>query len=122
MAWSTTPIPPMRAEWTAFGVCTRGATAPPRPATRLASGGVATTSTRAEDSHGYGGATAQLEILANGSLSQRGSLCWCYCAALRYQRSPDDRLVLVHAAGGRNGDARRLDDVDGVDADARTDV
>src|SRR5207249_4754837 len=36
----------------------------------------------------------------------------------------DDRLVRVHVGDGRDADARRLDDVDGVDADAdaRTDV
>src|SRR2546427_1109462 len=49
MASSTTPIPPMRADWTASGACTSGSTAPPRGATRRASGGAATTSTtRAE--------------------------------------------------------------------------
>jgi hypothetical protein len=30
--------------------------------------------------------------------------------------------VHVHVGDGRDADARRLDDVDGVDADARTDV
>jgi hypothetical protein len=30
--------------------------------------------------------------------------------------------VRVHVGDGRNADARRLDDVDGVDADAWTDV
>ena len=34
----------------------------------------------------------------------------------------NDRLVHVHVRDGRDADARRLDDVDGVDADARTDV
>ena len=43
-------------------------------------------------------------------------------AALRRQRGGDDRLVLVDVGNGRDADARRLDDVDGVDADARTDV
>jgi hypothetical protein len=43
-------------------------------------------------------------------------------AALRRQRGADDRLVRVHVGDGRDADARRLDDVDGVDADARTDV
>src|SRR2546425_9369674 len=45
MASSTTPIPPMRADWTASGACTNGSTAPPRGAMRRASGGAATTST-----------------------------------------------------------------------------
>ena len=34
----------------------------------------------------------------------------------------DDALVRVHGGDGRDADARWLDDVDGVDADARTDV
>ena len=42
-------------------------------------------------------------------------------AALRRQRGGDDRLVRVHVGDGRDADVRRLDDVDGVDADARTD-
>src|SRR3989442_1722447 len=59
MASSTTPIPPMRADWTASGACTSGSTAHPRGATRRASGGAATTSTtRAERSRGCRGATA----------------------------------------------------------------
>src|SRR5215831_21037653 len=45
MASSITLIPPMRADWTASGACTSGSTAPPRGATRRASGGAATTST-----------------------------------------------------------------------------
>src|SRR3989442_4221464 len=35
----------MRADWTAFGACTSGSTAPPRDATRRACGGAGTTST-----------------------------------------------------------------------------
>src|SRR2546426_1133531 len=63
MASSTTPIPPMRADWTASGACTSGSTAHPRGATRRASGGAATTSTtRAERSPGCRRATAGLEI------------------------------------------------------------
>src|SRR5258706_13866707 len=47
----------MRADWTPSGACTRGSTAPPRGATRRASGGAATTSTRrAERSRGRHGA------------------------------------------------------------------
>jgi hypothetical protein len=34
----------------------------------------------------------------------------------------NDHLVHIHAGNGRDADARRLDDIDGVDADARTDV
>src|SRR3989442_9266751 len=53
----------MRAEWTASGACSSGSTAPPRGATRRASGGAATTSTtRAERSRGCRGGTAELEI------------------------------------------------------------
>src|SRR5213595_896211 len=43
-------------------------------------------------------------------------------AALRCQRGGNDRLVRVHVGDGRDADARRLDDVDGVDADAWPDV
>src|SRR5215831_2478905 len=43
-------------------------------------------------------------------------------AALRCQRGVDDRLVRIHVGDGRDADARRLDDVDGVDADAWTDL
>lgn len=44
------------------------------------------------------------------------------CAALRYQCGDDDRLVHIHVGDGRDADARCLDHVDGVDADARTDL
>ena len=49
-------------------------------------------------------------------------LLWRLRVALRRQRGGDDRLVRVHVGDGRDADARRLDDVDGVDADARTNV
>ena len=52
----------------------------------------------------------------------RDSLRWRLRVALRRQRDADDRLVHVHVGDGRDADAGRLDDVDGVDADARTDV
>src|SRR2546428_1034650 len=98
----------MRADWTASGACTSGSTAPPRGATRRASGGAATTSTTsAEPSRGCRGPASLLRRLG---------------AALRRQRGSDDRLVRVHVGDGRDADARRLDDVDGVDADPRTDV
>src|SRR5262245_35442141 len=42
MASSTTPIPLLRADWTASGACTSGWTAHPKGATRRACGGVAT--------------------------------------------------------------------------------
>jgi predicted dithiol-disulfide oxidoreductase (DUF899 family) len=57
-ASSTTPIPPMRADWTASGACTSGSTARLRGATRRASGGGTTTSTtRVDRIRGCRGAT-----------------------------------------------------------------
>src|SRR5882762_2059171 len=52
MASSTTPIPLMRAESMASGVCTSGSTALPRDAMRLGFGGGAMTSTGSEDGQG----------------------------------------------------------------------
>src|SRR6476469_7820610 len=53
MAFSITATPRTRADWTPFGACTSGSTAPPRGATRRACGGAGTTSTQtAEDDHG----------------------------------------------------------------------
>jgi hypothetical protein len=43
-------------------------------------------------------------------------------AALRRQRGGDDRLARVHVGDGRDADARRPAEVDGANADARTDV
>ena len=80
----------------------------PRAATRRASGGAATTSTTR--------ASSWLQRAFPASLLRRLG------AALRRQRGGDDRLVRVHVGDGRDADARRLDDVDGVDADARPDV
>src|SRR5574342_130310 len=112
----TTPIPPMRAGWTASGACTNGSTAPPRGATRRASGGAATTSTAsAEQRRGCRGATA-----GTGDLTTHGfrasvpaSLLQRLSAALRRLHGTDDRLVRVHFGDGRDADARRQDDVDG---------
>src|SRR5437667_3877774 len=114
----------MRAEWTASGACSSGSTAPPKGATRRASGGAATTSTRrVERSRGCRGATAGLEFTTHVfRWSLPASLFWRLSAALRCQRGGNDRLVRVHVGDGRDADDRRLDDVDGVDADARTDV
>ena len=70
------------------------------------------------------GATGRGEI-SRRMISERASaasLLRRLGAALRRQRGGDDRLVRVHVGDGRDADARRLDDVDGVDADARTDV
>src|ERR1700694_643059 len=114
----------MRADGTASGACISGSTAHPRGATRRASGGAATTSTRrAERSR------LSWRNCATGDLTTHGfrasfptSVFWRLSAALRCQRDGNDRLVRVHVGDGRDADAGRLDDVDGVDADARTDV
>src|SRR2546427_440094 len=115
----------MRADWTASGACTSGSTAHPGGATRRASGGAATTSTTsAEPSRGCRGANC-----GTGDLTTHGFRASFpsggfgrLSAALRCQRGGNDRLVRVHVGDGRDADVRRLDDVDGVDADARTDV
>src|SRR5215472_8033397 len=114
----------MRADWTASGACTSGSTARPGDATRRACGGIATTSTTsAERRRGDSGATAEWEITLRGfRATVSPGLLRCLGPALRCLRSGDDRLVQVHVGDGRDADARRLDDVDGVDADARADV
>src|ERR1700730_5870375 len=101
----------MRADLTAAGPCTSGSTAPPRGATRRALGGAAATNTTSAERHRHG-----FRASFPASLLRRLG------AALRRQRGGDDRLVRVHVGDGRDADARRLDDVDGVDADAPTDV
>src|SRR6266852_106351 len=124
-ASSIPPIPPMRADWTASGACTSGATAPPRGATRRASGGAATTSTAsAEPSRGCRWPNGRTGDLATHGFraSFPAGLFRSLGAALRLQRGGDDPLVRVHVGDGRDADARWLDDLDGVDADARTDV
>src|SRR5678815_1595555 len=108
MVWSTTPIPPMRAAWTACGACTSGSTALPGGATSRACGGATTTSTTGAE-HGFGASVAR-------------RLVRCRSAGLRRQRGADGVLVRVHVGDGRYADARRLGDVDDVDADARADV
>src|SRR6266581_7164765 len=123
----------MRADWTVSGACTSGSTARPWGATRRTCGGPGTTSTpsaeRSRGRHGafrggYRGATAE-----TGNLTTHGfrasfpaSVFRRLGAALRCQRGAYDCLVRVHVGDGRDADARRLGDVDGVDADARTDV
>src|SRR5713101_143849 len=115
----------MRADWTASGACTNGSTAPPRGATRRAPGGAATTSTTsAEPSRGCRWCNQ-----GTGDLTTHGfrasfpaSLLRRLSAALRCQCGGNERLVYVHVVDGRDADAWGLDDVDGVDADARTDV
>src|SRR5712691_4332454 len=114
----------MREDWMVSGACTSGSTAPPRGAMRQASGGAATTSTTsAERNRGYRRAIAEWRSRKHGfRASVRARLPGRLGAALRRQRGGDDRLVRVHVGDGRDADARWLDDVDGVDADARTDV
>src|SRR5262249_18280811 len=112
----------MHADWTAFGACTNCSAARPGGATRPAPGGPATTSTTiGEWRHGSSGATAESEVMRHGfRATPTASVPWRVSAALRRERGADDRLVSVHVSNGRDADARRLDDVDGVDADART--
>src|SRR2546428_7189973 len=115
----------MRADWTPFGGCTRGSTAPPRGATRRASGGATTTSTTsAEPSRG-----CRWRNCGTGDLTTHGfrasfpaSVFRRLGSALRCQRGGNDRLVRVHVGDGRDADARRLDDVNDVDANARADL
>src|SRR5438876_1233545 len=124
-ASSTTPTPPMRADWTASGACTSGSTALPGGATKRMCGGSATTSTpSAERRRGCRGATAETGDLATHGFRAcvAASFLRRLRATLRGQRRGDDRLVRAHVGDGRDADARRLDDVDGVDADARKDV
>src|SRR5229473_652752 len=111
----------MREDWTASGACTSGSTAPPRGATRRASGGAAmTNTTSAEPSRGCRWCNQGTGDLTTHGF--RASFLRRLGAALRCRRGGDDRLVRVHVGDGRDADPWRLDDVDGVDADARTDV
>ena len=50
------------------------------------------------------------------SYARKALLSILRCCSCQCQR--DDRLVRIHVGDGRHADARRLDDVDGVDADA----
>src|SRR5258708_27051210 len=119
MALSTTPIPPMRADWMASGACTSGSTARPRGAMRRASGGATTTcTTSAEPSR----ATADRDISDDFRALFPARFLRRLGAAVCGQRSGDDRLAYVHVGDRGDAHAGRLDDVDGVDADARTDV
>src|SRR4026207_357980 len=105
MASSITPTPPMPADWTPYGACTRGSTVPPKGATRRESGGDATTNTRrVERSHGRSCAIASVEKQVF-----RAGVLWRLGAALRRQRGGNNRLVRVHVGDGRDGDAGRLD-------------
>jgi hypothetical protein len=55
-------------------------------------------------------------------LGFRASLLRCLCPAPRYKCCDNDCRVQIHVGDGRDADAWRLDDVDDVDADARTDA
>src|SRR5262245_28608388 len=121
MASSTTPIPATRAAWTASGACTSGSTAPPGDATRPAWGGAVTTNTtsgelkRGDHRRNRGTGALTTHGVRPHVLRRLG-------AALGCQRGADRRRLCVDVGDGRDGDARRVDDVDGVDADVRTDV
>src|SRR5439155_18282176 len=124
-ASSTTPIPPMHGDWMAFGARISGSTAHPRGATRRASGGATTiNTTSAERRHDYRTTNVETGDLATHGFRAcvRAHLPRRLGAALRRRRGGDDRLVCVDVGDGRDADARRLDHVDGVDADARADV
>src|SRR5262245_15868439 len=97
----TTPIPPMRAAWTASGVCTSGSTALPRGAMRRASGGAATTNTTsAERNHGSRSATAGVDLTTRSFRAIfPARLLWRLRVAPRRQRGGDDPLVHVHGEG-----------------------
>src|SRR5213083_1849887 len=62
----------MRADWTASGACTSGSTALPMGATRRASGGAATTSTRSADEVVFLGVSALLF-----AASVAVTIVWC---------------------------------------------
>src|SRR6266852_1907699 len=77
----------MRADWTASGACTNGSTAPPRGATRRASGGATATATTTalrredvSDAHVGGGACGALRH-ENASAATFGVADWLSLAA-----------------------------------------
>src|SRR5262245_36414419 len=100
-ASSTTPIPPMRAGWTASGACTSGSTALPWAATKRVSGGAATTSTasderdRARRSCHRRGADLRVRVRA----SARPRVLRRLGAAPGCQRGADGVLVRIHDDG-----------------------
>jgi len=62
-------------------------------------------------------------LATHGSRSSRpGSVSWRFCATLRRQRRGNERFVHIDVGNGRDAHARRLDDVDGVDAYAGADL
>src|SRR5215208_5384296 len=97
MASSITPIPPTRADWIVCGACINGSIARRKDAMRRVSGFGAVTST-----------TRELPCLLR--------------VPLRRVRRDHNGLGHVHVGDGRYADVWWLDDVDGLDADARTDM
>src|SRR5688500_19669222 len=85
------------------GACINGSTAPLRGATNMASGGAGTTSTTRDERR------------------RRPGLLRGLGAELRPERGGHGRLVRIDVGDGY-ADAWRLDDVHGLDADARSDV
>src|SRR4051794_14185560 len=96
----------MRAGWTVSGACTSGSIALRWAATSRVCGGAVTMSTQTAEAH-HGDAS---------NLHQH------FRPALRCKRGGDDRVVWLDVSDGRHGNARRLDDVHDLDADAGPDV
>jgi hypothetical protein len=89
---------------------------------RAGCGGNAMTSTASKERCGSG-AMSEPEVTIHGSRAHFTSrLPWHFSAAFRDQLSVDSRLVLVDASDGNNANAGRLDDVDGLDAKAGTEL
>src|SRR5262245_22358958 len=109
------------------GGCISGSTARRWDATSPACGGAATTSTpiRVE----RGGATRvdvdrlPYNLTSDGFPSgQRARVLWHLRAALHEQRCVHNRLVRIAVGHGRHANRWRMDDVDGLDADADTNM
>src|SRR5215472_11352922 len=111
----------MPAEWTVSGGCTTGSTALLEGGTRLAFGGAATTSTASDQRRSApSDAFGRKEITTHDFRTNfTAGLLRHFSIALCRKRRDDDRLVWLHVSNGRDDDARRLDHVDGMDADAR---
>src|ERR1700740_3432026 len=121
----------MPADWMASGACTNGLTGPRGVGTRRSftrrgeCGGAFTTSTPTTDPshehHGHSRGTGDFQthgFRASFPTSVLGRLS----AAVYSQWCGDDCLVRFDVGNGQDADARRLVDVDGVDADARAEL
>src|ERR1700722_3370506 len=121
----------MRAASMVSGACTNGSTVRRRVGTRRNStrrgdcGGAVTTSIPSADPghgrHNYSRGTGNLrtnDFRPNFPASLPGGLGGALC----HQRGGNDRLVRLDVGDGGYADAGWLDDVNGVDADARTDM